>query len=364
MGATVKADRPWQVPVLTEGAIRRRLRQRVPGSWLRRLERLIRWDPNERGIAGDRDLGILACVRGDLRRAARRLARPSGHVVLVTGFPVRTPLGLRAETDGPLGAALLAATLSELGWRVHIVTDGLCFEVVRACAEALSAQGCHLACEALDELPSEPAHAQHRLRTICGGDEPSVVIAVERPGRSHTPSTARLNGRPDPVFAEVVPSGDWDCYHNCRGERLSELCVPLDRWFEPACGSWFTVGIGDGGNEIGMGKIPWRLLHVSVRGGVGGVIASRVPAAALVVSGVSNWGAYGLAIAAARYARRPEAARWIQPAMERLVMEAALAAGAVDGLSGRAIPLVDGQPLALHGQLIVALRRAARLPEP
>src|SRR5205807_1527308 len=54
-----------------------------------------------------------------------------------------------------------------------------------------------------------------------------------------------------------------------------------------------TIGVGDGGNEIGMGKIPWDVIRRNVPNG--GLIACRVPTDYLIVAGVSNWGAYALA---------------------------------------------------------------------
>jgi hypothetical protein len=50
-----------------------------------------------------------------------------------------------------------------------------------------------------------------------------------------------------------------------------------------------TIGIGDGGNEIGMGKIPWEVIRRNIPGG--GRIACRVPTSFLLVCGISNWGA-------------------------------------------------------------------------
>jgi len=50
-----------------------------------------------------------------------------------------------------------------------------------------------------------------------------------------------------------------------------------------------TIGIGDGGNEIGMGKIPWDTIRRNIPNG--GLIACRVPVDHLIVAGVSNWGA-------------------------------------------------------------------------
>jgi hypothetical protein len=54
-----------------------------------------------------------------------------------------------------------------------------------------------------------------------------------------------------------------------------------------------SLGIGDGGNEIGMGKIRWEIIRRNIPRG--GLVACRVPVDHLIVCGVSNWGAYGLA---------------------------------------------------------------------
>src|SRR5205809_7828029 len=96
------------------------------------------------------------------------------------------------------------------------------------------------------------------------------------------------------------------------------------RWPEKGA-RWFratTIGIGDGGNEIGMGVVRARLRRL---GPLATRIASVVGVDHLVVAGVSNWGGYGVVASLSRLARRdllhtPEPAR-------RLV-EACAAAGA------------------------------------
>ena len=53
-----------------------------------------------------------------------------------------------------------------------------------------------------------------------------------------------------------------------------------------------TIGIGDGGNEIGMGKVLERV-NTNVKNGC--EIACTVASDYLVTAGVSNWGGYALA---------------------------------------------------------------------
>ena len=58
-----------------------------------------------------------------------------------------------------------------------------------------------------------------------------------------------------------------------------------------------TIGIGDGGNEVGMGKIYETLIQSSIPNAQ--MIACTVPADHLIICSVSNWGGYALAAAIA-----------------------------------------------------------------
>ena len=54
-----------------------------------------------------------------------------------------------------------------------------------------------------------------------------------------------------------------------------------------------TTSIGDGGNELGMGKVKEQVEnHVKL----GEQIACVVPSDYLVAAGVSNWGGYAIAV--------------------------------------------------------------------
>ena len=60
-----------------------------------------------------------------------------------------------------------------------------------------------------------------------------------------------------------------------------------------------TIGIGDGGNEVGMGKVCEKVISTVPHGKE---IATEVSCDYLVTCGVSNWG--GLALAVGLYALR------------------------------------------------------------
>jgi hypothetical protein len=81
-------------------------------------------------------------------------------------------------------------------------------------------------------------------------------------------------------------------------------------------------------------------------------IASVVPVDHLVVAGVSNWGAYGIAAQLGRLTGR----RLLHtPADERRLIDACVAAGAADGLTGRPEPTVDALDADTHAAVVALL---------
>ena len=281
-------------------------------SWSR-LEEILRQDPGQRGI------GALF-LPGELRRAVDALAA-ARRAVIVTGFPVRSA-GV-AETDGPPGSAALGQALCALGCEVLHATDALGAPLLRS-----------LGCEPLLTPLLDPrAPAGERAaaaRTWLEELRPDCLVAIERPGRA--------------------ADGE---YRNMRGESITHLVSALDEAFlqAPAL-SIATVGVGDGGNEVGMGRVRERVAAAVPRGAE---IASVVPVDHLVVTGVSTWGAWGLVAGLSRVARRD-----LLPsrAQVREAMIALLAAGACDGVSARAEDTIDGLPLDASLGVLEALRAA------
>jgi hypothetical protein len=110
-----------------------------------------------------------------------------------------------------------------------------------------------------------------------------------------------------------------------------------------------TVGVGDGGNEIGMGGVRARLAR---EGPLMARIASVVRVDHLVVAGVSNWGAYGVVAQLGRLAGQP---LLHTPDDERKLIEACVSAGAVDGITRRRERTVDGLETATHAAMVALL---------
>ncbi|WP_121258992.1 glutamate cyclase domain-containing protein [Nocardioides ferulae] len=236
-------------------------------------------------------------VLGDLGAAAGSLLEHRGsRVGIITGFYISRARPPAAETDGPLGVAVLAQTLSLLGSAVDVVTDPPCLRVVDA---ALGAVG----------------NPELRARVWTGGEAPSWshAVSVERVGRA-------VDGT----------------YRNMLGVDISEVTAPLDTLYESLDAA--KVAVGDGGNEIGMGRLDSELVASVVDQGA--TIRSIVTCDHLIVGGTSNWGAFALAaVLAVQTGVDPT----ILSAMtSRRILDAMVAAGGVDGVSARSEPTVDG----------------------
>ncbi len=246
-------------------------------------------------------------------RAAARVLRSAGPVLIVTGFYV----GGAPETDGPPGAIAIGNALERLGRPVTYVTDHYAAHLLRARA----GESTPVIEVPIEDHKASRAACQRILRETGAG----LVIAIERCGRTR-------DGR----------------YLNMRGEDISAHTAKLDYLFDGVA----SIGIGDGGNEIGMG-----LVQEAVRTSNRLVPEPTITAVDdLIIASVSNWGAYGLVAAMSRQCGEdllPTAGE-AQAAIMRVVD-----LGAVDGISGRAEYTVDGFTIAENLQRLERLRALA-----
>jgi D-glutamate cyclase len=280
-----------------------------------------------------RDLGrgtqaLIDATRGELADAACSLATATS-VGLITGFFVPRGDVAAAETDGPVGTALLAAALAACGLAVRIAVDSPCADAVRA---AVAATGQPVT---VDEAGVVDRPGLERIAGAWRQAGVSHAIAIERCGIA-------ADGRP----------------RNMRGVDVSPWTAPLDDLF--TTGAWRRIGVGDGGNEIGMGKLPAGLIARHVPNGA--QIACVTACDHLVVAGVSNWGAYGLmaALALLRPEWSPTIAKFLTAERDLAVTRAVVdEAGGVDGVTAKREATVDGFGPEVHGALIDDLRRIA-----
>jgi hypothetical protein len=108
-----------------------------------------------------------------------------------------------------------------------------------------------------------------------------------------------------------------------------------------------------------MGKLAPSLIGATVPNGE--AIASVTGCDHLVVAGVSNWGAYGLmaGLAVLRPEWRDRILPFLSAERDLAVTKAVVAAGAVDGVTAKREPTVDGFGADVHGPLIERLRQIA-----
>jgi hypothetical protein len=276
------------------------------------VDQLLALDPGRRDIAAFSAPGAATKAARALRRARR--------VLIVTGFAVEPDM---PETDGPPGATVLGRALRRLGARVTYVTDTVNVPLVEALLKTLD--------EPLDVVvyPGGTDGA----RRLLDAEKPTHLVAIERPGRNR--------------------AGD---YLNMRGHSVAAWNAPIDELFvdgQRRARRPVTIGIGDGGNEIGMGVVRAKIARLDP---LRARIATVVPVDHLVVAGVSNWGSYGIVAALGRLVGRD---LLHTPELERRLIAACVAAGACDGVTRRREHTVDGLAADTHAAIVDLFRLAA-----
>ncbi|NXA65239.1 GLUCM protein, partial [Mohoua ochrocephala] len=235
---------------------------------IKTLETLIGIDPGERGI-------VHLQRQGELLGACLALSH-AGSVLITTGFPTHFTHEPPEENDGPPGALAIAAVLQALGKRVAIVTDQRAMELNKKIMEGAVQLG--ILKKPIPLLSYQRENADSALMFLCENGNPGRprfdhLIAIERAG--------------------MAADGN---YYNARKVNIKHLVDPIDELFLAAqtIPGVTTTGVGDGGNELGMGKVKDAVKkHIKN----GDVIACDVEADFTVVAGVSNWGGYAIACA-------------------------------------------------------------------
>ncbi|XP_070578219.1 D-glutamate cyclase, mitochondrial-like isoform X3 [Ptychodera flava] len=178
------------------------------------------------------------------------------------------------------------------------------------------------------------------------------------------------------VAIERVGRASDKTWRSMRAVDLTSLVSPIDLLFDAAKDMPYvsTTGIGDGGNELGMGKVKDRVVeHINQ----GSEVACEVAADYLITAGVSDWGGFALSMALYavslcpvhdRYLRRnvgfplqkAEDLQKVFPTVER--QEAMLTAlvdhGIHDGILQQLSMSVDGLPFhPVHAEKLHQLNK-------
>ncbi len=327
----------------------------IPSDEQRRMgegvDRLVAVEITGRGVIGDLYVAARKLHDGPLclEAAGRLLERvhKGDVVVLTTGFP--TPPWSTGEQDGPVGTATLArALVLGVGARPVIITDPANVDICRA---AVHGAGLHArsvedalrlpTTAAVVPFPLEWDEARASAGTLLEALRPAALVAIERPG-------ANERGH----------------YHSAGGERITEHCAKIDALFEAAHGRGvLTIGVGDGGNEIGSAAIRDTVLRVVPHARAcacpcGGSTVPTVPTDILVTAAISNWGAYAIEAAMALLLGRLEVMHPRE--VDARAHELCAAAGANNDGPGLLDVGADALPAPLHGHIVELLGTIVR----
>jgi hypothetical protein len=164
---------------------------------------------------------------GNFNTAVHTLIQ-ANRVLLCTGFNVAEGM---PETDGPLGTAILAYACLRADKFVVVVADHHNAHLVRSQLYVLDP-----ACArnvVIEEVKANSTTPPGLWADILARHSPDAVVHTEVPGRNR-------HGK----------------YLNMRGIQISDFNAALDGIADLANALGLnTVGVGDGGNEAGMGRI-------------------------------------------------------------------------------------------------------------
>ncbi|MFO0803933.1 MAG: DUF4392 domain-containing protein [Gemmataceae bacterium] len=255
-------------------------------------------DPGNRGLAN-----LFHHFPHDFANACKSLTdTPDAACLIHTGFFIPSADPPAFETDGPLGVAFLARACHSLGIGTRILAEDAIHDAIGDFTNASSEAVTHF-------------------------------VAIERAGPAADGKHYTMRGRDTSPFL----------YRNFSPDGIA------------------SIGIGDGGNEIGMGKLPHALVAENIPNG--DLIHCRVPTDHLIVAGVSNWGAYALAagIFVLRGVKPPS--DLFDPDHERAILEAMVKAGPlVDGVTGKPTATVDGLTWDEYAKPLIRIREILETP--
>lgn len=209
--------------------------------------------------------GIGSFVRnpgaGNFNTAVHTLIQ-ARKVLLCTGFNIAENM---PETDGPLGTALLAYACFRADKEVVLVADQHNAHLLRmqlslldkACARSVF----------IEEVQANGKAPFNSWKDILDKYHPDAVVHTEVPGRNK-------DGK----------------YLNMRGIEISDFNAALDGIADVANAQGLnTIGVGDGGNEAGMGQIRGIPKALNME-----EMQAIIPAAHQVIAWNSNLGAIAL----------------------------------------------------------------------
>ena len=237
-----------------------------------------------------------------MERCANLLLDHPGKIFIITGFYIM--LAEATETDGPPGAVAIGNALARLANEVTYITDELSSDVVRSIAGH----------EVIEFPITNHFESAKFANELVQEHSPNALVAIERAG--------------------LVGDGT---YRNFRGVDFTPYNAKIDHLFDQHP---YSVGIGDGGNEIGMGNLQNVIPTIEHE------FLPKNPCVTttteLIIASCSNWGGYGL-IAALSLKKGVNLLPSVEEAKQ--MIRDIVAIGAVEGMSGENKEWVDNRDL-------------------
>jgi hypothetical protein len=272
-------------------------------------------DQDKRGISALRPFLPADYCQKAARWILAQRAPAKKPVIITTGFYILSS-GV-PETDGPPGAIALGRALHSLDFEVFYVTDHYCLPLLNLGGEQ---EG-----EVIEFPITDHEKSAQFARKLLSEIKPVMVISTERCGLTEKRR-----------------------YLNMRGKDISEFTAKVDYLFTTTKQN--TLGVGDGGNEIGMGKLASQIKQAPSLPDEPAI----TPVDYLIIATVSNWGVYGLLAALSILCQQDlvPSAEW-----EGALLKELNARGTVDGITGERDGGVDAFTQEQNASIINRLKQ-------
>ena len=239
------------------------------------------------------------------------LSWEKGVIFITTGFYVAG----HAETDGPPGALILCLILKKLGYIPIILTDKYCQNFF----EKYDIKIIYM------DIKMENENKINFIERTIKEYDPKGMISIERCG---------LNTE--------------NKYANMRNISINEHTAEIDLFFLNYYKKIPTIGIGDGGNEIGMGNLE-NIIKNNLE-----LIPCKIKVDKLIISSVSNWGGYGLAAYLCLLTKNKEFFESVEETIKNYI-KYIVSIGSVDGVTHENKEKVDGNDIDIELNIIRSL---------
>ncbi len=283
------------------------------------------------------------------------------YVFIATGWadqPNNVPD--KSETDGPAGALAMARAIRmTLGGLPIIVTDDYLVEDMK---KVMKSSGMHVV---------DPEDLSKSLDTSLGFDCcPTIAVTgcpIDNEGSKKR--CAELIEKYQPAMNIAIERGamnDHGCIHGMGGYDFAYNMAKLDYLFvEGKKRGIPSIGIGDGGNEIGMANIE-QTIRQKVRNGnmckcpcKSGIAPTVSKVDVLLSATVSNWAGYAISVLLGLAEGNLDAMD--SEELEQRVLNSYIDAEFHDSIGSRVGPAVDGCESDIHLALIRLMRKTAMM---